>query len=310
MAFVSIIVPCYNEQQALPIFVKALKQVKFDKATKLELNLIDDGSSDDTLKIIKNLAAKYNFVHYISFSRNFGKESGILAGLKMSTGDYITVMDADLQDPPDLLPQMIKLLDTHPDLDVIQTRRVDRTGDPGFKSKLSSMFYKVANKLMTVQMPLNVRDFRLMRRNVAQAIINLPENSRFIKGMFSWVGFHTKTISYKNVSRSSGESHYSTWTLFKYALTGLVDFSSFFLQLPLYFAFLVLLVALIVLPLHAYALSVLLLAVSLVLFGQAVICMYLGKIYLQDKKRPVYIVRETNLTQDPNSNRKENIPNV
>lgn len=295
MAFISIIVPCFNEELALPIFMKALAKVKFSPATRVELDFVDDGSSDHTLKIIKQIAAKRPDTHYISFSRNFGKESGILAGLRMAHGDYITVMDVDLQDPPELLPKMIKLLDENPDLDVVNTRRKDRTGDGKFTSWLSTEFYKIANKLMTVEIPVNARDFRLMRRKVAQTIIDVPENNRFIKGLFSWVGYKQTLISYPNQPRSSGTSHFSTWTLFKYAFSGLMDFSKVFINLPFIFALFTLIGLIISLFLPARTILVAVFFCStLFLTSIGIVTHYLWNIYMQVKKRPMYIVREQN----------------
>lgn len=295
MAFISIIVPCFNEETTLPIFMKALAKVKFSPATRVELDFIDDGSSDHTLKIIKQITAKRPDTHYVSFSRNFGKESGILAGLRMAHGDYITVMDVDLQDPPELLPKMIKLLDENPDLDVIDTRRKDRTGDREVTSWLSTEFYKIANKLMDVKIPVNARDFRLMRRKVAQTIIDLPENNRFIKGMFSWVGYKQIVISYPNHRRSSGTSHYSIWTLFKYAFSGLMDFSKFFINLPFVFALFTLigLIISLFLPDHTILFAVYFCS-TLFLTSIGIVTHYLWNIYMQAKKRPMYIIREQN----------------
>lgn len=295
MAFISIIVPCFNEETTLPIFMKVLAKVKFSPATRVELDFIDDGSSDHTLKIIKQITAKRPDTHYVSFSRNFGKESGILAGLRMAHGDYITVMDVDLQDPPELLPKMIKLLDENPDLDVIDTRRKDRTGDREVTSWLSTEFYKIANKLMDVKIPVNARDFRLMRRKVAQTIIDLPENNRFIKGMFSWVGYKQIVISYPNHRRSSGTSHYSTWTLFKYAFSGLMDFSKFFINLPFVFALFTLigLIISLFLPDHTILFAVYFCS-TLFLTSIGIVTHYLWNIYMQAKKRPMYIIRERN----------------
>ena len=295
MAFISIIVPCFNEETTLPIFMNALAKVKFSPATRVELNFIDDGSSDHTLKIIKQIASKRPDTHYISFSRNFGKESGILAGLRIAHGDYITVMDVDLQDPPELLPKMIKLLDENPDLDVVATRRKDRTGDRECTSWLSTEFYKIANKFMTVEIPVNARDFRLMRRKVAQTIIDLPENNRFIKGLFSWVGYKQTLISYPNHHRSSGTSHYSTWTLFKYAFSGLMDFSNVFINLPFIFALFTLIGLIISLFLSERTILVTVFFCStLFLTSIGIVTHYLWNIYMQVKKRPMYIVREQN----------------
>lgn len=295
MAFISIIVPCFNEETTLPIFMKALAKVKFSPATRVELDFIDDGSSDNTLKIIKQIAAKRPDTHYSSFSRNFGKESGILAGLRMAHGDYLTVMDVDLQDPPELLPKMIKLLDENPDLDVVATRREDRKGDCEFTSWLSTEFYKIANKLMIIEIPVNARDFRLMRRKVAQTIIDLPENQRFIKGLFSWVGYQQTLISYPNHQRSSGTSHFSTWALFKYALSGLMDFSKFLINLPFIFALFTLtgLIISLFLP-ERTILVVVFFCSTLFLASIGIVTHYLWNIYMQVKKRPMYIVREQN----------------
>ena len=226
MKKLSIIVPCYNEEESVPLFYPAVNKV-MDTIPDLEPEywFINDGSKDNTLKEIKELRKKDpEHVHFVSFSRNFGKESALYAGLQAATGDYVVVMDVDLQDPPKFLPQMYDLIKTG-EYDCIGTRRVDRTGEAKFKSFLSDMFYKVVNKISDTEIVPGARDYRMMTRQMVDAVLNMPEYNRFSKGIFSWVGFKTKYLDYHNVERVAGESDWSTWKLFKYAMDGIADFS-------------------------------------------------------------------------------------
>lgn len=207
MKTVSMIVPCFNEQESVPIYFKAITKVFEDPQMKdytLELWFIDDGSSDATLNELKTLNAQHpETAHYISFSRNFGKESAILAGLEAATGEIVGLMDVDLQDPPELLPKMLRELHTG-EYDAIGTRRVGREGEPAFRSFLSNMFYKLINKISKVEIVPNARDYRVMTRKVVNAVLNLPERNRFSKGIFSWVGFKTKYLDFENRERVAG----------------------------------------------------------------------------------------------------------
>lgn len=303
----SIVVPCYNEEESIPLFFPAVEKVVKQMPVKVEYWFVDDGSKDKTLAELRKLHNQYpESVHYISFSRNFGKEAAIYAGLKATTGDYVVDMDVDLQDPPEFLPKMYKLLKMG-DWDCIGTRRVDREGEAKFKSFLSDMFYKVINKLSNTQIIPGARDFRMMTRQMVNAVLEMKEYSRFSKGIFSWVGFRTKYLEYHNVERAAGTSDWTTWKLFKYAFSGIADFS----LAPLNFAawlggasFIASLVCLIVVLIRhainpnssvfgwASIVCTILLIGGLQLLCLGIIGRYIGKIYLQVKDRPIYIIQE------------------
>ena len=220
----SIVVPCYNEQEALPYFYKEIcrvaEEMKASHGADFEFIFVDDGSKDNTLAIARQLHGQDARVRYISFSRNFGKEAGILAGLEAAKGDYVAMMDADLQDPPALLPQMLDAL-LNEDYDCAATRRTDRKGEPPIRSFFARMFYKIINKMSDADIVDGARDYRLMRRRMVDAILALPEYNRFSKGIFGWVGFKTKWLEYVNVERVAGETKWSFWKLFLYSLEGL-----------------------------------------------------------------------------------------
>ena len=225
----SIVVPCYNEQEALPYFYEEICRVagemKASHGAEFEFIFVDDGSRDNTLAITRELHKKDPRVRYISFSRNFGKEAGILAGLKAAKGDYVAMMDADLQDPPALLPQMLDAL-LQEDYDCAATRRTNRKGEPPIRSFFARMFYKIINRLSDADIVDGARDYRLMRRRMVDAILALPEYNRFSKGIFGWVGFKTKWLEYVNVERVAGETKWSFWKLFLYSLEGIVAFTT------------------------------------------------------------------------------------
>ena len=216
----SLVVPCYNEEEAIPIFyreaLKVIEQLKDE--FEFEFCFVDDGSKDGTLQCFKDLRAKDERVHYVSFSRNFGKESALYAGLQLSTGDYVATLDVDLQDPPSLLPEMwktIKESEGKEDYDCVATRRVNRAGEPPIRSFFARMFYKIINKMSSTEIVDGARDFRLMKRKMVDAILRDAEYNRFTKGIYSWVGFHTKWIAFENVERSAGETKWSFWKLLK-----------------------------------------------------------------------------------------------
>ena len=225
----SIVVPCYNEQEALPFFYKEISRVademKASHGAEFEFIFVDDGSRDDTLAIARRLHGQDARVRYISFSRNFGKEAGILAGLEAAKGDYVAMMDADLQDPPALLPQMLDALLAE-DYDCAATRRTTRQGEPPIRSFFARLFYKIINKMSDADIVDGARDYRLMRRRMVNAILALPEYNRFSKGIFGWVGFKTKWLEYVNVERVAGETKWSFWKLFLYSLEGITAFTT------------------------------------------------------------------------------------
>ncbi|MCG0904511.1 glycosyltransferase [Lactiplantibacillus plantarum] len=230
MKTMSLVVPCYNEEPTIEIFYNTVEKVLADnpesfKDITTEYVFVNDGSSDDTLNVLRTLnAAHPDTVHYVSFSRNFGKEAGLLAGLEHTIGDYVAVMDVDLQDPPTLLPKMLAMLQTG-DYDCIGTMRENRVGEPMIRSFLSRSFYSVVNKISKVQIIPNARDYRLMTRQMVDAILELPEYNRFSKGIFNWVGFRTTYLKFENQPRSAGETHWSIWQLFNYSMDAIVDFS-------------------------------------------------------------------------------------
>ena len=302
----SIVIPCYNEQEIMPYFT-ATDPILRSIPVNYEYWFVDDGSVDNTLSELKHLQAQYSdTVHYISFSRNFGKESALYAGLQATTGDYVVVMDADLQDPPSYLPQMLEIL-TNEDYDCVGTRRTDRNGEARIKSWLSDRFYDVINKISKTEIISGARDYRMMTRQMVNAVLSMTEYNRFSKGIFSWVGFKTKYLEYSNVQRVAGTSDWSTWKLAKYAIDGIIDFSDVPLSISMWIGglsaalSLIGLVAVIIRRLINPASSIAgwasLVCIILLIGGIQLICLgivgkYIGKIYLQSKHRPIYIIRE------------------
>ena len=304
---ISIIVPCFNEEEALLLFYKevskVLKTVKYD----YELILVDDGSRDNTLYTMKALANKDKHVVYLSFSRNFGKESAMYAGLCNAKGDYVAIMDADMQDPPALLPKMIKILETK-DYDSVATRRVSREGESKVRSFFAKTFYKIINKISDADIVDGARDFRLMKRDMVDTIISMSEYNRFSKGIFGWVGFKTCWLPYKNVERVAGTTSWSFWGLFKYAIDGIINFSNFPLDIASIMGLIMTLIAFIFLvfivirysiygdPVQGWAstICVILIIGGIQLFSLGVIGQYIGKTYMEVKNRPHYIISETN----------------
>ena len=309
MEKISVVVSCYNEEKALPLFYEEMERVRkkdFEGIVEFEYIFVNDGSKDNTLKIIKELNQKDPKVRYISFSRNFGKEAAMYAGLEAAEGDYVTLMDADLQDPPALLKQMYDAIKNE-GYDSVGTRRVTRKGEPPIRSFFARMFYKIINKMSNIEMVDGARDYRLMKRQVVDSIISLKEYNRYSKGLFSFVGFDTKWIEYENVERVAGETKWSFWKLFKYALEGITAFST----TPLIFSSIVGLIFCLV----AFIAIIFIIVKTLVygdptagwpsmaciivfvsgiqLFTIGIIGQYLSKTYLEVKKRPIYIVKET-----------------
>lgn len=309
---ISLIVPCYNEQEALPYFYEEICKVMASMeqgGASFELLLIDDGSRDQTLSLIKELAQKDERVRYLSFSRNFGKEAAMYAGFCHAKGDFVAVMDADMQDPPSLLPKMYEWVASG-EYDSVATRRETRAGEPVLRSFFARLFYRIINRISDADIVDGARDFRLMSRKMVDAIVSMGEYSRFSKGIFGWVGFKTKWLPYENVERVAGETKWSFWKLFQYSISGIVNFS----EAPLTIASVTGLLCC-----GISLLSVILIIARKLLFGDAVagwaslaciiifigglqlLCLgiigqYLAKTYLETKKRPVYIVKESNIS--------------
>lgn len=295
--YLEIVVPCHDEEKNIEKFFNeinnALKDVDFN------IIFVNDGSSDNTLDEIKKL----DNVNYISFSRNFGKEAAIYAGLEYTTADYVILMDADLQDPPSLIPDMIEYID---DYDIVGTRRVSRIGEPKIRSFFARNFYKIMNKITNIELVDGARDFRLMKRHVVDAVLALNENNRFSKGIFQWIGFNTKWIEYENISRSEGETSWSFWGLLVYSIEGIVSFT----VAPLYistvigiiisiiaFVFILFVVVRTLLfgdPVSGWpsTMSVILFIGGIQLFSIGILGQYLGKTYVETKNRPKYIIKE------------------
>lgn len=307
MKKISIIVPCYNEEEALPIFYDEITKVMKELPNyELELLLINDGSKDKTLEEIRELSKKDERVRYVSFSRNFGKEAAMYAGLKESTGDYIAIMDADLQDPPKLLLEMVEILEKG-EYDCVGTRRVSRKGEPKIRSLFARLFYKIMKKISRMDIVDGARDFRLMTRQMTNAIIEMPEYNRFSKGIFTWVGFNTKWLEYENVERVAGQTKWSFWKLFVYSMDGITAFSTFPLVISTFVGILLCIIALVIIaviigktvifgdPTSGWpSLACIVLFVGgIQLFCIGIIGQYIAKSYLEVKNRPIYIVKET-----------------
>jgi len=309
MPKISVIVSCYNEEKAIPLFYEEIeKYIKDFKNTEFEYIFVDDGSSDNTLSVIKELKGKDNKVKYISFSRNFGKEAAIYSGLEHATGDYVTLMDADLQDPPYLLKNMYDAI-VNEGYDAVGTRRVSRKGEPIIRSFFARIFYKIINKMSKIQMVDGARDYVLMTRQVVNSIISLKEYNRYTKGLFSFVGFKVKWIEYENVKRVAGETKWSFWKLFKYALEGITAFSTtplvFSSFIGLLFCILAFIFILLIIirtlcfgdPTSGWPslVCIILLVSGIQLLSLGIIGQYLSKTYLEVKRRPIYIVKEENM---------------
>ena len=302
----SIVVPCYNEEEALPIFYNEITRVAKElRELDVEYIFINDGSRDQTLDTLKELHKKDKKVRYVSFSRNFGKEAGILAGFRYAKGDYVVLMDVDLQDPPHLLPEMFEYIKEG--YDQVATRRSTRKGEPPIRSFFARAFYRLINKISKTEIVDGARDYRFMTRQMVDAIIDMSEVNRFSKGIFGWVGFNTKWISYENIERSAGETKWSFWKLFIYSLDGITAFSTAPLAIATFIGFFfcaLSFVAIIVIFVRhfmgiesAFGWASMVTAICF-LGGVQLLCIgilgqYLSKTYLETKRRPVYIVKET-----------------
>ena len=311
MKLISVVVPCYNEQEVLPLFYNEINKViaqmqsEYDDL-EFELLFINDGSKDNTLKMLRELSASDNRVRYISFSRNFGKEAGMFAGMENSKGDYVVVMDADLQHPPKFIPQMYKYV-SEEGFDCATTRRVSRKGESKIRSWFAMKFYKIMNKISQTEIVDGAQDFRFMTRKMVDAVLSMKEYNRFSKGIFSWVGFNVKYIEYENVDRAAGTTAWSFWKLFLYSLEGIFAFSTAPLALASLLGVLSCLIAFIwiiaiIIKTIVFGESVqgfptIMCAIFFVgglqLFCTGILGQYLSKTYLETKRRPIYIISET-----------------
>ena len=308
---ISLIVPCYNEQEVLPIFYKETCKVIEKMDADFEFVFIDDGSKDNTVLIMRELAEKDDRVFYYSFSRNFGKEAGIYAGLSNAKGDICVVMDADMQDPPSLLPQMYDAI-INEGYDSVATCRETREGEPPVRSFFARLYYKIINKISDADIKDGARDFRMMSRKMVDSIIELGEYNRFSKGIFGWVGFKTKWLPYENIERAAGNTKWSFWKLFKYSLDGIVNFSSAPLYISSLIGILFCIIALISTifffvrrlmfgdPVTGWASTACIITFigGVQLFCVGVLGQYMARMYLETKNRPKYIVRETNRKEE------------
>ena len=304
---ISIIVPCYNEQAALPIFYDEIRKVLGSMDETYELLFVTDGSKDETLPILRTLSEKDEHVKYLSFSRNFGKEAAMYAGFCNAKGDYVAVMDADMQDPPSLLPQMLELLRSG-EYDSVATRRVSRQGEPPIRSWFARRFYRIINKMSDSDIVDGARDFRLMKADMVRAIVAMGERNRFSKGIFGWIGFRTYWLPYENVERVAGETKWNFWKLFRYAIEGIIDFSEAPLSIASWFGIILTFLSALILiflvvrrlcfgdPVAGWAsiVCIMVLLGGIQLFALGIIGQYLAKTYTEVKGRPHYIIAESN----------------
>lgn len=313
MMKLSLVIPCYNEEDAIPIFYEETLRVTEELQTELELEMcfVDDGSSDRTLECIKELRKRDERVHFVSFSRNFGKEAALYAGLDMATGDYVATMDVDLQDPPYLLPEMYRIIKESlgkgkEEYDCVATRRVSRKGEPPIRSFFARLFYKIINKMSSTEIVDGARDFRFMSRKMVDAILQDSEYNRFTKGIYSWVGFNTKWLEFENVERSAGETKWSFWKLFLYSIDGILAYSTTPLSISSVLGIIFCFCSFVAMAFIFFRALIFgdpvagwpsLICVIVFLGGIQLLCLgimglYIAKTYLESKKRPIYITRE------------------
>lgn len=312
MEKITVVVPCYNEEAALGAFYRAITAIAETMAeVAFEFLFINDGSKDQTLKIIKGFAKQDERVKYISFSRNFGKEAGIYAGLENASGDYVVVMDADLQDPPALLPEMYRYIKEE-GYDCVGTRRVNRKGEPPIRSLFARIFYRLINRISDANVVDGARDFQMMNRDVVQAILSMKEYNRFSKGIFGWIGFQKKWLEYENIARVAGETKWSFWKLFLYALEGIVAFSTAPLVIASMFGLVCCVLAFVMILVIIFRtlcfgdptagwpslVCIILLLSGIQMLGIGILGEYLAKTYLETKRRPIYLVRESNVKKE------------
>lgn len=308
---ISVIVPCYNEQEAIPIFYKAIAETaKKLPQTELEVLFVNDGSKDRSLAVMKNLAEQDSRIKYVNFSRNFGKEAAMYAGLSYASGDYAAIMDVDLQDPPELLPQMYKILTTE-GYDCVATRRVSRRGEPPIRSFFARCFYKMMHKLSKTEIMDGARDYRLMTRQFVEELLRLGEYNRFSKGLFGWVGFDTKWLEYENVERSAGETKWSFWKLLLYSIDGIVGFTTAPLGIAAFLGIFFCVVAFLAIcfivirtlafgdPVSGWPsmICIMVFIGGIQLFCVGILGEYLAKTYMETKHRPIFICKETNIEE-------------
>ncbi len=308
MEKISVVVPCYNEQESVPFFYEEINKVEPQMADfALELIFVNDGSKDATIDVVKGYAEKDEQVKYVDFSRNFGKEAAMYAGLEHASGDYVAIMDADLQDPPSLLPEMMKAIKEE-GYDSVATRRVTRKGEPPIRSFFARMFYRIINKMSKTEIVDGARDYRLMTRQFVNSLLELKEYNRFSKGLFGWVGYKTKWLEFENVERVAGETKWSFWKLFKYSIDGIVGFSTFPLVLAAIVGVIFCLIAFIMIiviivrtlvfgdPTAGWPsmVCIILLIGGIQLFCMGILGEYLAKTYLEIKRRPIYVMKDTN----------------
>ena len=312
----SVIIPCYNEEDNINPFFDEMEKVRqqIQNDTDLELVFVDDGSSDRTFDLLYDLSKTHSFVKYVRFSRNFGKEAAMLAGLENALGDYVVLIDADLQDPPSLIPEMLDLI-RGGEYDRIATRRIDRTGEPPIRSFLAKMFYKIINKISNVRIMDGARDFSMMSRRMVNSILSLKERTRFTKGLFEWAGFQTHWISFNNHQRNDGKTKWSLFKLFRYSIEGIVSFSSLplvissVIGLMLFLLSIIMIIAIIVKkvffgdPVEGWpSLACIILFVS----GLQQMCIgvlgsYLSRVFIETKQRPIYVVMDSNTEEHKRS---------
>ena len=304
----SCIVPCFNEEEVIPLYYEEMQKVRKQEEGKIDFEIIfiDDGSKDKTLEVIKKLSEQDECIHYVSFSRNFGKEAAMYAGFEHANGEYVVTMDVDLQDPPHLIPEMIRCIEEE-GYDSVATRRVTRKGEPPIRSFFARRFYGLINKISDADIVDGARDFRMMKRDMVNAILSMPEYNRFTKGIFGWVGFKTKWIEFGNVERAAGETKWSFWKLFRYALEGIIAFSTVPLTIVSLIGVIVCIIAFLFLlfvviravifgdPVAGWPslICVISFLSGIQLLGIGVVGMYLSKTYLETKKRPIYIKKES-----------------
>ncbi|MEK4721918.1 MULTISPECIES: glycosyltransferase family 2 protein [Lactococcus] len=314
----SIVVPVYNEEESIEIFIKEVEEKTKSLPLEKIFYFVNDGSTDKTLKIIKKLAEKRADIQYISFSRNFGKEAALLAGLEVAVGDFVTIMDVDLQDPPEMLPEMFEKLQEG--YDVVGTRRTSRTGEPPIRSFFAKLFYKIINKISKPQIVDGARDYRLMTRQVVDSILKLQESNRFSKGLFSWVGYEVTYLEYENRERSRGQTSWSFWSLLRYSVDGFVNFSELPLNIATFVGILCFFISIILSLFYTVktlvwgdsvqgfpTLVILVLMLGgLQLLASGIIGKYLAKTFIEVKKRPNYIIKESNIKSEdePLNNQK------
>ena len=307
----SLVVPCFNEEKSIILFFDEIYNVLNELDMDWEIIFVNDGSRDNTLAIIKDLSNKFKSIKYISFSRNFGKEAALYAGLNKSKGDYVVVIDVDLQDPPSLLPEMLNIIKTE-DYDIVATRRVSRKGEPFIRSIFARLFYKFINSFSEIHLVDGARDYRLMTRQVIDSILELDEYNRFSKGLFEWVGFKTKWIEYENIERAVGETSWSFWSLFRYSIDAIVSFSTIPLSISTFFGIVFSLMSFILIiiivikniffnnpvPGWPSTICIILLIGGIHLFFICILGKYLEKTYIETKNRPIFIIKETNIDED------------